>query len=321
MRVAFTDYATYDLVMERRMLEAAGHALIAAEPQCGTPEQVIERCAGAEALVVQYAPVTRAVFEALPDLRIVSLPQIGVDAIDLEAARAQGVWVANAPTANITEVAAHTLAMALSLVRGLPAFDRDVRAGLWDHESAGPLRRPGGLSYGLLGLGRIGRLVVERAAPFFGKILACDPHVPEGSWPAGVERLPDPAALFAACDIVSLHLPLTAESRNLVGAELLAAMKPGGFLVNVARGPVLDTEALRGALDSGHLAGAALDVLPQEPPSPDDPLLRHPKVLLSPHAAFYSLEADEELRRTSVQNILDLLDDGRPQNVVVEGSR
>ena len=321
MRVAFTDYGNYDLALERGLLEAAGHELVAAEPQCRTPEQVIAAGAGAGALVVQYAPVTRAVFEALPELRIVSLPQIGVDALDLEAAREHGVWVANAPTANITEVAAHTLAMALSLVRGLPAFDRSVRAGVWDYEAAGPLRRPGTLSFGLFGLGRIGQLVVERAAPLFGRVLACDPHLPGEAWPAGVARVEDPRALFALSDVVSLHLPLTAESRGMVDDALLGAMKPGGFLVNVARGGVLDTAALRRALDSGHLAGAALDVLPEEPPATDDPLLSHPKVQLSPHAAFYSLEADDELRRTSVENILALLRDGRPEHVVLEGTR
>lgn len=319
MRVVFTDYEQPDLALEAGLLQAAGLALSAAEPQCRTPDEVIRAAGDAAALVVQYAPLTRAVFEALPGLRIVSVPQIGVDTIDLEAAREHGVWVANAPTGNVTEVACHTLAMALALVRQLPAYDRDVRAGVWDYDSAGPLRRPGTLTYGLLGLGRIGRLVVERAAPLFGRILAYDPFVADADWPAGVERVADQSALFAASDVLSIHVPLTEESRGLVGKDLLGAMKPGAFLVNVARGPIVDTAALREALDAGRLAGAALDVLPQEPPAADDPLLRHDKVLLSPHAAFYSVEAEEELRRTSVENVIALLRGGRPIHTVVEG--
>ena len=321
MKVAFTDYGNYDLALERELLNADSVELLAAQPQCQDAGAVEEIGRDAMAIVAQYAPVTRAVIEALPKLRIISVPQIGVDTIDLEAAREQGVWVANAPTANITEVACHTLAMVLSLLRGLPAFDRSVRSGIWDYEAAGPLRRPGSLTYGLMGLGRIGRLVVERATPIFAEIMACDPHLPESAWPAGVRRAADPAALFSACDVVSLHLPMTEENRNFVDAGLLSVMKPGSFLVNVARGGVLESAAVLEALESGRLTGAALDVLPQEPPSPDDPLLRHPGVLLSPHAAFYSLEADDELRRTSVQNILDLLRHGRPGNVVVEGTR
>lgn len=319
MRVVFTDYEQASLALEAGLLEAAGLTLEPAEPQCKSPEDVIRAGEGAVALVVQYAPIPRAVFEALPDLRIVSVPQIGVDSIDLQAAREHGVWVANAPTANITEVAAHTLAMALALIRQLPAYDRDVRAGIWDYNSVGPLRRPGTLSYGLLGLGRISRLVVERAAPIFGRLLAYDPFVPEADWPAGVERVTELKTLFADADVLSIHVPLTEESRGLVGAELLAAMKPGSFLINVARGPIVGTAALVAALDAGQLAGAALDVLPQEPPVADDPLLRHDKVLLSPHAAFYSVEAETELRRTSVENVIALLRDGRPQHVVVEG--
>ena len=114
-------------------------------------------------------------------------------------------------------------------------------------------------------------------------------------------------------------MPLTAETRNMVGARMLAAMRPGGYLVNVSRGGLVDVDALLAALDSGHLAGAALDVLPQEPPSPDHPLLRHPRVLLSPHAAFYSVESNEELRRESIRNIIDWARTGRPNDFVVEG--
>lgn len=319
MKVLFTDFVQPDLDLEKRLLSEAGHEAVVAAPPCRTPEALTQAAQGVEALVVQEAPITRAVFEALPALKIVSVPQIGVDSIDLDAARDRGVWVANVPTGNVTEVAAHALAMALALLRQLPAFDRSVRAGTWDYEAAGPLRRPGELTLGLLGLGHIGLLVAERAAPVFGRVMAYDPYRDSAAWPAAVARADAMTGLFAESDLVSLHLPLTEESRGLVGRELLAAMRPGSFLVNVSRGPIVDIAGVIDALDSGRLAGAALDVLPQEPPDPSDPILRHPKVLLSPHAAFYSLEADEELRRTCIENIVALPRDGRPRYVVVEG--
>ncbi len=319
MKVLFTDYMQPDLDLERELCRAAGLKFAAADPQCTTPEQVIAAGQDADALVIQYAPLTQKVFAALPGLRIVSLPQIGVDSIALEAARKHGIWVANAPFGNITEVAAHTLAMALALLRGLPTFDRHVRAGGWDYAAAGELRRPGDLTYGILGLGRIGRLVAERARPFFGGVVACDPKVADADWPDFVTRLPDSASLFTAADIVSLHVPMGAGAAGLIGKELLTSMKPGSFLVNVARGPLVDRAALIAALDEGQLAGAALDVLPVEPPPASDPLLKHERILLSPHAAFYSREADAEQRRTAIDNIVDLLKTGRPRHVVVEG--
>ena len=321
MRVFFTDFGRPELDLEERLLDEAGLTLVRAEPQCRTPDDVIRAARDAFAIVPEVAPLTGEVFAALPKLQIVSVPQIGVDTIDLEAAREHGVWVANVPDANVTEVACHALAMALSLLRQLPAYDAGVRAGRWDYAEVGALRRPGGLTFGLLGMGRIGRLVAGYAAPIFGRVTGVDPNLPDDAWPSGVERLGDPAALFRESDVVSLHMPLAAETRNLVDRTLLGEMKPGSFLVNVSRGGILVLDDLLAALDGGPLTGAALDVLPEEPPPKGTTVLGHPKVLLSPHAAFYSVESEEELRRRSILNILAYLRDGRPQSVVVEGRR
>lgn len=321
MRVAIADFTQPDLELERRLLAAAGHDLAAPARSCASEDEVIEAAREAAALIGQGAPIGAAVFAALPGLRIVSVPGIGVDMIDLEAARRHGVWVANVPDGNITEVACHAVAMALSLVRHLPGYDAAVRAGRWHYEDTGPLARPGAMTLGIAGLGRIGRLVAAYAAPIFGRIAGYDPHLPDSAWPEGVAREGDLAALCAASDVVSLHLPLTPETHGLVGRELLAAMKPGSYLVNVSRGAIVDVPALLASLDDGGLAGAALDVLPQEPPAADDPVLRHPKVLLSPHAAFYSVESDQELRRRAVANVVRYFETGRPDHVVVEGSR
>ena len=284
-------------------------------------DEVIACGRDAVALIVQSAPVTARVLAALPDLRIVSVPGIGVDTIDLDAAREHGVWVAHVPDGNITEVASHAVAMALSLVRHLPLYDAAVRAGQWSYEGTGPLVRPGKLTLGVVGLGKIGRLTASYAKPLFGSIVGFDPHLTAAGWPEGVTRERDLPALMAASDVVTFHLPLTKETRGMVNGNLLAAMKPGSYLVNVSRGAIVEIPDLLAALDSGQLAGAALDVLPQEPPDPDDSVLRHPKVLLSPHAAFYSVDSDAELRRRSVTNVVAFLESGRPENVVIEGTR
>lgn len=321
MRVVFTDFVQSDIELERRLLDGADLELVAAEPPCATEEEVIRAAQDATALIVQNAPMTERVFAALPGLRIVSVPGIGVDAIDVEAAERHGVWVAHVPDGNITEVASHTLAMALALIRHLPLYDAAVRAGVWSYDGTGPLTRPGNMTFGVVGLGKIGRLAAAYAAPVFGRILGYDPHLPDAAWPEGVARERDLAALCATSDVLTFHMPLTAETRGLVDRALLAGMKPGSYLVNVSRGAIVDIPDLLAALDSGQLAGAALDVFPQEPPAADDPVLRHPKLILSPHAAFYSLESDEELRRRSVTNIISFLQTGHPENVVVEGTR
>ncbi|MEE8534784.1 MAG: C-terminal binding protein [Kiloniellales bacterium] len=316
MKVLLTDFGYADTKLERQMLAEAGMAC--AEAQCRTPEEVIRAGHDTDAFVASYAPITREVFAALPRLRFVTALGVGVDHIDVEAARENRVWVANVPDANVNEVATHALGMALALVRHLTFFDRAVRQGRWNYEGTGTLRRPSTLTLGIVGLGRIGRQLARLAEASFGHILGHDPHIPASGWPGGVERS-ELGPLFRRSDVVSLHLPLTEENGNLVGHELLGAMRPGSYLVNVSRGGLVDIDALLPLLDSGHLAGAALDVLPQEPPPPDHPILKHPRVLLNPHAAFYSLESEEEARRKAILNILKWAKEGRPPYVVVEG--
>ena len=321
MRVVITDYMQPDIALERRLLDAAGLTLLRESQACTSEAAAIELAQGADVMIAQSAPLTRRVFAALPDLRLVSLPQIGSDCVDLEAARDHGIWVAHVPDGNITEVACHALAMVLALVRQLPAFDRSMRAGAWDYEVAGGLLRPGTMTLGIVGMGRIGRLLAGYGAPVFGRVMGHDPFVPEAAWPRGVIRAATLDELCEQAHVVSLHMPLTDQTQGLMDAAFLAALRPGAYLVNVSRGPIVDTTALLAALDSGHLGGAALDVFPQEPPDPADPLLAHPKIILSPHAAFYSLQSDEELRRRSVETITAFRDEGRPRDVIVEGSR
>ncbi len=318
MKVLITDAEYPDLAIERQVLEAAGFEVALA--QCRTPQEVIAKGQGAAALLVQYAPITREVFAALPELKIVSRYGVGVDTVDLEAARAFGVWVANVPDYGTEEVAAHAFAMALALVRHLPFYDRAVREGKWHYLTSGPLKRPSTMTFGVVGLGRIGRTVAERARAWFGRVLGHDPYLPESAWPRGVEGV-GLEELFRQSHVVSLHLPLTPETRHLANRARLASMPVGSYLVNTARGSLVDLDALLWALEEGPLAGAALDVLPEEPPPKGHPILRHPRVLFSPHAAFFSEEAEAALRRKAAMNIVAWAQTGRPEHVVVEGNR
>ena len=316
MQVLLTDTQQSDTDLEREMLQAAGMAC--AEAQCRTPEEVIEAGQDADAFVASYAPITEKVFATLPRLRLVTALGVGVDHIDVAAARRQGVWVANVPDANMNEVATHALAMALTLTRHVAFLDRAVRSGEWDYTATGPLRRPAMLTLGILGLGRIGRQLAALARPSFKAVLGHDPYLSSSCWPEGVEPR-DLESLFRESDVLSLHLPYTEENRNLVNHDRLATMRSGSYLVNVARGGLLDLDGLLHHLDSGRLAGAALDVLPQEPPPPDHPVLRHPRIVVNPHAAFYSLESEEEARRKAIENVIIWARDGRPPSVVVQG--
>ena len=299
------------------LLRAEGYSVRSAVAT--TPDAVLAAAAGAEALLVGDSPVTEAVIAGLRDrLRIISAVTVGVDHIDLEAARAAGIWVAHVPDATTEEVAVTALSMALSLVRHVPFLDRETRAGGWDAFATGERRRPSRLTLGIVGLGRIGRRLAELATPIFGRVSAHDP-APSGGWPAGVDRcsLDD---VLAASDVVSLHLPAVPGAPPLLDAAAIARMRPGAFLVNVARGALVDTGALLAALDEGRLAGAALDVVAGEPPAPDAPVRRHPRVVLNPHAAFSSREAEAESFAKQAANVVAWKRDGRPVTAVVEGA-
>ncbi len=316
MRVLVTDADYGALDIEAGVLSAAGHELLTA--QCRTPAEVIEAAQDVDALLVQYAPITAEVLDALPQLRLVSRYGVGVDVVDQDAARARGVWVCNVPDHGTTEVALHAVGMLLALLRNLAGHDRHVHAGCWDHRLGGRLPRPGGLTLGVVGLGRIGRTTMEGAAPWFGGVVGYDPYLPDDAWPAGVERL-GLEELFTRSNAVTLHLPLTVDTQGLVGADLLARMPAGSYLVNTARGGLVDLDAVLQALEDGRLAGVGLDVLPREPPPADHPLLTHPRALLTPHVAWYSEEAEVELRRKAAQNAVSWAATGRPDYVVVEG--
>lgn len=307
-----------DLALEQRLFADAGWSVKTA--QCRTEDDVIAAAADCDAALIQYAPITDRVCKALPRLGIVSRYGAGFDTIDTAACERHGVWAANSPDYGVGEVATHALGMTLALLRHLPFFDRDVKAGRWHYASAGPIRRASKLTVGILGLGRIGKRFAHLARNSFGRVIACDPYLIDGDFPAYVERV-TLAQLFGTADAISLHVPLNAETRGMVNDALLRAVRPGTMLINTARGAVVDIDAVLAALDDGRLASAALDVLPNEPVAVDHPLARHPRVLLTPHAAFYSLEAEVELRRKAAENIVQWARDGKPAYPVARGTR
>jgi len=257
----------------------------------------------------------------LPDLGIVSRIGAGYDTVDTEACARHGVWVANSPDYGVGEVATHALGLALALIRNIVACHRDIAGGNWHYLSSGRLRRPRELSLGIVGLGRIGKRMAQLSRDVFKRVLAYDPYLIDGDFPVFVERARTLDALARAADVVTLHTPLTRETRGMIDAGFLAAMPRGGYLVNTARGAVVDVPALVDALDSGHVAGAGLDVLPVEPVPRDSRLLADPRVVLTPHSAFYSVEAEVELRRKAAQNLATWLATGRPDYIVSAGTR
>jgi len=317
-KVLFADNDFPDLGLERDLFAAAGVELLTA--QCKSEADVIAAARDCAAILLQYTPITERVVASLPNVGIVSRIGAGFDTVDTDACAKHGVWVANSPDYGVGEVATHALALALALVRNIVAYHRDIDAGKWHYLSSGPLRRVGDMTLGIVGLGRIGKRMAHVSRNVFRRVVACDPYIIDGDFPAYVERR-NLAGVFAESDVVSLHVPLNAETRGMIDAKVLAAAKPGAFLVNTARGAVVDVDAALGALDAGTLNGLGLDVLPVEPAPKGSKLPGHPRVILTPHAAFFSVEAERELRRKAAQNIVTWFATGRPDYVVVAGTR
>jgi D-3-phosphoglycerate dehydrogenase / 2-oxoglutarate reductase len=310
--VVITDCDHDSIDPERSVLD--GHDVELRRLQCRTPEEVAAQAGDADVLINQYVPITAEVLDALPRCRLVVRYGVGVDNVDVEAAETRGVWVANVPDYGRDEVADHTLALALSVLRGVVVLDRSVHAGSWDLEPVRPLRRLSRLTWGVIGCGAIGTAVAGRAAGLGLRVLGYD--VAEVRSDPPIERVPL-EELLSRSDLVSLHAALTRDSHHLIDADALARMRPTAWLVNTARGGLVEGAALLAALEAGALAGAALDVLETEPP--DDlgwRLARHPRVVATPHAAWYSEEAFHTLKTEVAREALRVLEGDRPRSPV-----
>ncbi|WP_020470987.1 C-terminal binding protein [Zavarzinella formosa] len=315
MRVVITDFTFPSLDIEEAILRPAGMEV--ASGQCKTPESLIALVADADAVITQFAPLTAQVISAMQKARVIVRYGIGVDNVDLAAAREKGIPVCNVPDYCIDEVADHTLAFILALTRQVLPNLQHIRDGKWglpvSLSDMKPLRD---LTVGVVGFGRIGREVASRLQPFKCRRLVHDPVVPAavvseaGCETVGLE------ALLAESDVVTLHCPSTPQTRQLINAKSILTMKPGAFIVNVARGDLIETPALIAALQSGKFGGAALDVCDPEPIPADSPLRSLPNVICSSHVASCSANAVRTLRETVARTALRALNNEPLANIV-----
>jgi D-3-phosphoglycerate dehydrogenase len=300
---------------EETILEAAGLRTVRA--RATTAQEVVAAARDATALIVQWAPVTAEAIAQLPHCRFISRLGIGYDMIDVDAATARGIAVANTPSYCVEEVAIHTVAMALSLLRGLPELDRAVRAGRWSPVQDAPRAcRPSLTTIAVIGFGRIGSLVADALAAMGFRVVVSDPYVSAARIRSAGHEHATLADALASADLVTLHAPLTDETRHLLDRATLAGLAPGAAVVNTCRGGLIDEDALADALESGHVGAAALDVFETEPPAASSRLRSLPNVLLTPHAAWHSPAALEDLPVHASRQVVDFLE-GRPVPAIV----
>jgi len=325
-KVYITDFIDDDMQPEREILGdlAELHCLNAVGE-----EQLVGRIDDASCLMVyHFVSVGRDTIDRLENCRLICRCGVGYDNVDIQAAREKGIDVCNVPDYGTEEVADSAIAMMLSLARGTNLLNSRLRRGQgpWIYTQAAPLYRLRGRVFGVIGLGRIGTATAHRAKALGMTVLFYDPYVADG-WDkaGGFTRVESLEELLAGSDVVSLHCPGTAETAGMINAEAISKMKRGAFLINTARGMIVETSAIPAAIRSGHLAGAGIDVLPVEPPSEEDPLLAawrdpndpcHDRVILAPHAAFYCEEGLMDMRIKGSQACRRALLGQPPRNVV-----
>lgn len=301
IHIVVTDTGFPDADVEKGILSALDAKVTVAH--CRTEDEVLAATQNADALLVQWAPISRRVIERLTRCKFISRFGVGVDMIDLEAAREHGIRVANVPDFCVEEVAAHTLCFLLGLSRRIFWEDRLMHQGVWNVVNIiGPVSRLRGQTLGLVGVGRIGKRFAEMAAPLGLRILGYDVKPAADVAPV---ILTDFETILKESDFLSFHCPLIKETQHLMNAEAFDKMKPSAFLINVSRGGVVDTAALVGALEQKKIAGAAVDVFEQEPLPPDHALRKMDNVILTPHIASYSAEAALQLRRDTARQVVE----------------
>ncbi|HEY3058828.1 MAG TPA: C-terminal binding protein [Chloroflexota bacterium] len=309
-RVLITDHTWPDVQVETALLEAAGLHVV--DSPSSDESTLCALAKDAVAIMTCFARVTAPVIDSARNLRVVARYGVGVDNIAVDTATARAIPVTYVPDYCVAEVAEHALALLLSLARSVVRYNASVKAGGWDLGVGAPLRRIEGRTLGLIGCGRIGGRLAAKASGLGLRVLVYDQAPiapPQGAQTVTLDEL------LQQADFVSLHVPLTPETRGLVDEALLRRMKPTAFLINTARGGLVDTAALARALRDGWIAGAGLDVLPQEPIAADDALLGLDNLVLTPHVAFYSEESLAELRRRTAQSVVDVLANRAPEHL------
>jgi len=311
VRVLLTDLPWGDSELEQQGLAQAGAEAVVATD--GDEATLIQLAAGVDAIVTCWARVTRKVLDAAPNCRIVARLGIGLDNIDVAAATEKRIIVTNVPDYCVTEVADHTLALLLSMARNVGFFHLRTKQGEYDLPAGPPIHRLSSQTLGLIGLGRIGRAVAERARALGMTVVAHTRSGDDHGAGCTMLSLPD---LLARSDYVSLHLPATPATRHLINADAIGQLKTGARLINTSRGSLIDPTALWAALQSGRVSAAALDVFEPEPPELTLPLYRDERVIVTPHTAFVSAESVDELRRRTIAQVVAVLRGETPENVV-----
>lgn len=308
--VAILEHEYASVEIERQVVEAAGGRLLDTDPL--PKAERISALEDAEAIIVRWPKVTPEIIRRLRRCRIIVRYGVGYDNVDYEAATAAGIMIGHCPNYCLDEVATHAFALLLGCVRGVAETRDLLSVGGWNQNPVFRAYRMAGRTLGLLGLGNIGSTLARKVRGWGMHVLAHDPFVgPEQAADLGV-TLVDQDRLLRESDYVSLHVPLLPETHHLISERAFGLMKPGVILVNTARGPVVDERALLAALNSGKVASAALDVFEREPLAADSPLRRHPRLLLSNHAAWYSEDAEAELHRSVAEDAVRVCTGGLP---------
>jgi D-3-phosphoglycerate dehydrogenase len=312
-QVLIIDYAWPDVEIERQTLAEVDANLIVAEKTDAAALAALAKEQQVDAIMTNWAKVPESVIAASPKCRIVSRLGIGLDNIDVAYCTSRGIPVTNVPDYCVIEVAEHALALLLAMSRKVAFYHHATQTGTYKLQAGPKLRRIEGQTLGIVGMGNIGRKLVEKASGLGMKVLATTRRPKDP--PPGV-KFTSLEELLAESDYISLHTPLTEETRHMLGAAQFARMKPSAYLINTARGGLIDHAALQTALDAGQLAGAALDVQDPEPPDLSQPPYNDPRVIVTPHAAFVSEESLANLRSRVARQVATFLTGGLPENVV-----
>jgi D-3-phosphoglycerate dehydrogenase len=313
-KVVFTDNLPEELDIEREILSEVDAEVVSGEASDRPVEELVTN---ADAIISSHQTVDGEFMDRMPDCQIVSRTGIGVDYVDLDAATERGIIVTNVPDYCISEVSDHALGLMMAVQRRIVEYDGDVREGAWERTGK-PVHRIDGQVLGLVAFGNIGREFGRKARALGMDAVTHDPYLDEefirehGAEPVSLEEL------LGRSDVVSLHTPLTEETAEMISSKELAAMKDSALLINTARGGLVDQSALVDALEDSEIGGAGLDVLRDEPPSPDDPILKQDATVLTPHMGYYSIESLTKLRRRVAENVRAVLAGEVPEYVINE---
>jgi len=317
--MTFTIAITYshypDLSTETRILQQLDVEII--QTHGLETEEARAIACRADALMVSTDRVSADLIDQMERCKIICRLGTGYDAIDVSAATARGIWVTYVPDYSIDEVSTHAISLMLAHNRHLPRLFEMVKTNIWwKRGEIDAIVRLADLTYGVLGYGRIGSVSARKARGLGMRVIACDPFIDQSLMSdAGITPV-DFNTLLCESDYLSLHVPLTDQTRRIINAEALAKMKPSAILINTARGAAVDIDALLAAVQSGTIAGATLDVLPSEPPAPDHPIMREPRIWITPHAAWYSEQSTEEVRIKGTQDVVRVLRGESPRTPV-----